>query len=142
MKTGMTADEAIAEVTEHQKLCDPEDEAWWAEAALLAEVKRLRALFGSFQLECCGDWTCAEDHARKGAEALHEARAEVERLRAENAELKENASATLYHEALRMKRELDWFRRREAAMQQHPFRELPSGLYAWLLENPKPGAGT
>lgn len=50
---------------------------------LADEVRRLRSLFGSFQLECCDDWTCAEEHARNGAAALHEARAEVERLRAE-----------------------------------------------------------
>lgn len=46
------------------------------------EAQRLRSLFGSFQLECCDDWTCAEEHSRRAAAALHEARSEVELLRA------------------------------------------------------------
>jgi hypothetical protein len=44
---------------------------------LNAEVRRLRALFGGFQLECCEDWTCAQDHARKAGETIHELRAQL-----------------------------------------------------------------
>lgn len=86
---------------------------------------------------------------------------EVERLRAENAALKENASATLYHESLRLKREntelrervaflgeeplplsarelaeLDWFRRREKYVEElrrRVGREVPDDHFLHVL---------
>lgn len=95
------------------------------------------------------------------------AEAEVKRLRAENAALKENASATLYHESLRLKREnaelrrhaerllgdakqLDWFRRREPLVAELQAAYLSSKgahaevecLIGWIAANPQPGAGT
>jgi hypothetical protein len=51
--------------------------------SLEGEVRRLRALFGGFQLECCDDWSCAQNHARKAGETIAGLRAEVHRLRAE-----------------------------------------------------------
>jgi hypothetical protein len=53
-----------------------------------AEVNRLRALFGAFRLECCDDWTCAQDHARKAGAVIGELRAEVSRLCEERDHLK------------------------------------------------------
>lgn len=73
----MTTDEAIANVRAKQRGND----ASRSEVLLADEIERFRTLFASFQLECCEDWTCSEEHANRTATALHDARGEVERLR-------------------------------------------------------------
>lgn len=82
---------------------------------------------------------------------------EVERLRAANAEL-ETENTALQRDAQdaqadrveleRLRAEVDWFRRREADVQECMRADNPPdaetaclGLQEWVRDNPKPGAG-
>lgn len=145
----MTFDEAVTHAQVATSLgCHTDDQHCMR--VLGNEAQRLRSLFGNFQLECCDDWTCAEEHARKGAVALHEARAENAELREQLREAKAfGEGLSQYIKSLSGDvLELDWFRRREPSVRavvsaaDHSMLEPAFALDEWLLDNPKPGAGT
>lgn len=82
---------------------------WEPVEVLYAEVRRLRALFGGFQLECCDDWSCAQDHARRAGEELARLRKEIAKLLEDNAEIRAYNSR-LAEQCAESLRELDRLR--------------------------------
>lgn len=93
-------------------------------------------------------WNMTRKRDTKDAAAIDVLAAEVERLRAENAEILKRLGLGKDQDKQRVIDqlvELDWFRRRENEILQASLAWLDkltrSHLESWLKRNPKPGAG-